>query len=560
MSLRPQNRAQCAAAEVPRTNGLIDDLFRFDSLSIHGDEPTEAPNRFQPYARPPLPPPNRERAMVVIRDHYNKGGVTLRRDLDDTLVLTRVSQYFTNTMDVPPAARALEFTFDAESKGWLRRPPHDDLPLEFLQLFRTFAAAPPAPAPVPPPVPAFSANELRAKIAAASDVVLNIVVGWSPPFTPRLLARTTSGTPQYVQLFTIPGSLGLDLKIYENVRTYLKKLGFQFDRQSSKASEERFYVYVHWQRFVRSNEYGFDFAAEFNAFFEAKADERRRRRAELDAIADEIVNGERNLVDAAAGNAMSQEERDYVEQKVAATEKRAAEEAERAAAAAAARRQAQLEQIAKRLLDAIDDGTVLDDAQVESQFTASEFQQAVLKLQMARIQADSKARKGVQLADPVLIRPFNQMLKVIANGFKTLEEEMKTALEREGEEWPGSIAKAHDLKLVNTVSVEVYKQWGFGYFRLLVSKVASNKKLTFAVYFSTQPFRSKTDYERPLQVYVGDYLQTEHEYRNPLVRDSGTLFIAFNALWKAAGEGVVPGLPTQDDLKRVLLTSDIVSV
>ena len=52
-------------------------------------------------------------------------------------------------------------------------------------------------------------------------------------------------------------------------------------------------------------------------------------------------------------------------------------------------------------------------------------------------------------------------------------------------------------------------------------------------------FPFENDYERPLQDYIGKYPQTEHEYKT-LVRDSGTLFIAFNAMWKAAGEGTVP--------------------
>lgn len=215
------------------------------------------------------------------------------------------------------------------------------------------------------------------------------------------------------------------------------------------------------------------------------------------------------------------------------------------------------EEIASRLLDAIDNGTVVDNSQAESQFTASEVEQAVLKLQMARIRAKSRARKAVQLDDQVLIQPFNQMLKTITNGFKTLEKEMMDKL---GDRWPGSIESAHVLGLANTAAVELYKKWAFGYFRLLVSKTASSKNLKFFLYFSTQPFRSKTDYERPLQDYIGKYLQTEHEYKTPLVRDSGTLFIAFNAMWKAAGEGTVPGLPGQAELRAALPTASIEDV
>lgn len=301
----------------------------------------------------------------------------------------------------------------------------------------------------------------------------------------------------------------------------------------------------------------------------------RQRRAELYRLAVAIVDGTahpdetegmtlRDSVDvkqwvaemqkraeekAARRQARDQQEAERAAAAEARRQAREQQEAKRAATAAALQRQKQLEEIARRLLDAIDNGTVVDDAQAESQFAASEVHQAVLNLQMARIKADSKARKCVQLADTALIRPFNQMLKAITNGFKTLENEMKNKL---GNLWPGSIEGAHKLKLANTVSVNIYKKWAFGYFRLLVSKTPCTKKLTFAVYFSGNTFKSRTDYERPLHEYIGKYLQTEHQYKTVLVRDSGTLFIAFNAIWEAAGKGTVPGLPGQAALRAVL--------
>jgi hypothetical protein len=257
---------------------------------------------------------------------------------------------------------------------------------------------------------------------------------------------------------------------------------------------------------------------------------------------------------AARRQARDQQEAERAAAAAARRQAREQQEAERAAAATALQRRKQLEEIARRLLDAIDNGAVVDDAQAESQFAASEVHQAVLNLQMARIKADSNARKCVQLADTALIRPFNQMLKAITNGFKTLENEMKNKL---GKLWPGSIEGAHKLKLANTVSVNIYKKWAFGYFRLLVSKTPCTKKLTFAVYFSGNTFKSRTDYERPLHKYISQYLQTNHEYKTAIVRDSGTLFIAFNAMWEAAGKDTVPDLPGHDALRAMLPTAVI---
>lgn len=311
-----------------------------------------------------------------------------------------------------------------------------------------------------------------------------------------------------------------------DVRNYLKRIGFQFDRNGAgppRASLQ----YARWYRWRPSGtEPPAVFAAALNRFFATAIEQR--------------LEAERAAAAAAAAD----------EQRL-----RREEEARRAAAAAEARRRAReaaeaaerahrLDAAAKRLLDAIDAGVPPDEAGRVAglEFSPDEIRSKMINVAMARAKAPSSAHAGIALASPKLHDTFLNMLFRIGEAFRAFEGVYaRKHAERFDADFV-SIKETFALGL-NSASQEYFGTFPFGYFRLYVRVVPSSEgRIAFNVNFSEDPFpkakespparRHVTD--ENLQKIVNDaLLDSGYAASSLIVRNSGTLIIALNAMFAA---------------------------
>ena len=213
----------------------------------------------------------------------------------------------------------------------------------------------------------------------------------------------------------------------------------------------------------------------------------------------------------------------------------AARQKEREEAAAEQRRQS-INASAKRIIAAIDSGQVLDDAINEfgSDLDSSDVYTAVINLMLARDKASSVARTGLALEDSRMARTFLSMLRTIANSFKSLEVKVRNAHEQRGNELGPfvSVKDSHE-KGLNDAKLHFIGTWPFGHYRLYVRVKPSSPSIKWALYTAGMTFTSTSNPAPALQAIVDTKLH-EQGFESRLVRNSGTLLLAFNALWEAS--------------------------
>ena len=226
-----------------------------------------------------------------------------------------------------------------------------------------------------------------------------------------------------------------------------------------------------------------------------------------------------------------------------ATERQRRAEAEAAEEAArqkeheeaeAERRRQDIDAAAKRIIDAIDSGQILDDAinGFGNDLDSSDVCNTVINLMLSRSKASSVARTGLELKDPRTAKTFLSMLRTIANSFKTLEVKVKNAHEQ-GLQCPfASVRDSHE-KGLNDAKLNFIGTWPFGHYRLYVRVTPSSPTVKWALYTAGVAFTSTSNPAPALQAIVDTKLN-EQGFESMLVRNSGTLLLAFNALWEAS--------------------------
>jgi hypothetical protein len=164
----------------------------------------------------------------------------------------------------------------------------------------------------------------------------------------------------------------------------------------------------------------------------------------------------------------------------------------------------------------------------------------VVKVAMSRKHEKSIAiTKDIQFETNELVDLYFKMVTLLANSFKRIETDVQT---RHHQMFPSapfvSVQQSHKMGL-NTLGFDRFGTWAFGYYALYVRITASTSSITWSLSVSSAPFNRETNRttDNRLNAIVEHDMKEVYRYKSPIVRNSATLIIALNALWKNAAPG-----------------------
>ena len=161
----------------------------------------------------------------------------------------------------------------------------------------------------------------------------------------------------------------------------------------------------------------------------------------------------------------------------------------------------------------------------------------VVKVAMSRKHKKSIAvTKGIQFETTELVDLYFNMVTLLANSFKRIETDVQTRHQRMFPSAPFvSVQESHNMGL-NTLGFDRFGTWAFGYYALYVRITASSPSIVWSLSVSGVPFNLETNRttDNRLNAIVEYDMKEVYRYKSPIVRNSVTLIIALNALWKNA--------------------------
>lgn len=164
----------------------------------------------------------------------------------------------------------------------------------------------------------------------------------------------------------------------------------------------------------------------------------------------------------------------------------------------------------------------------------------VVKVAMSRKHEKSIAiTKDIQFETTELVDLYFKMVTLLANSFKRIETDVQT---RHHQMFPSapfvSVQQSHKMGL-NTLGFDRFGTWAFGFYALYVRITASTSSITWSLSVSSAPFNRETNRttDNRLKAIVEHDMKEVYRYKSPIVRNSATLIIALNALWKNAALG-----------------------
>jgi hypothetical protein len=567
MSLRPADAAPPREAS-PRA-GALDGLFRFEELSLLD---TDAVGDKRPLE---------DERIETLRRMKKDGAILMNRTANGELVIERVLMYFDSTRSVPYIARAFGFKFDDVKKIWRRYPGEFGVaavPQEMLDLFdypsgynqqqalrrrreqlekdmdiATIKALAFRNSYSTEYIKTLFAEAVNKKLGNTATQFSekspydwsNVITEGEKLFKFDMEIRITAGVTPNVGV-VLRKYFVVDKNMFqrsERARNYFKSLGFRYDPNKSKMRQEQLDNYLLW--YVEDNQ---EFFHLLNLKLEsevAKLNELEKKKMKWNPFRPGAT--EAPEVYAAVEWAKKYYEREQAQAIKLQQEYEAREKARREAAEAAKtqreqeqRRKDELDKLVKDIDSGIVPTSALDSLTPEER---TSIMTELIRRSMARDKASSKADvRNIEFADESLFKLFFRMLQILADSFKAIER--KVEAEHRLRFGPNdefkSVADSHSRGL-NTYGIDAFGSWPFGYYKLYVRITASGKgRIEWSAAFSKMPFDRNVgqggmrDNEQRLQVEQA--MKQEYNYKSPIIRNSGTLYIALNALWKGADD------------------------
>jgi hypothetical protein len=499
---------------------MLRGLLRFDKLGVVD---TEMLKRGQPGAD--VTQEQEQQAANAILYHVNRGGVELSIN-EGVYEMRRVSNYFHVTTNVPAAARTLGFVLE-QSVWRLRNRLPNQLPASLFQAFsvqqetqrqrsqgeelaRNAAAA--------------AERQLAAaEAAAAAQTILGHVQARSVILTldgglyklRRVRFDQTKDVPKAARLlgfsFDQPNQVWVlrdPTRLPESLREAFRRAQEEAQQRMEQAAARRA------EEEARSAEEEAASRAEEEA---RSAEEERVRsvRARLKRLFDDVTSGQ---TPESAFESLSEEEMAIIREfKI----KRAR------------RREAELEE----MIRAIEAGTVPANAISDLNEEERTFvRNLAIQSAMSRSKASSIARVSeIKFADAGLVDIYYKFMQVIANGFKRLETNLREAHDMKFTPAFTSVKDSHSRGL-NTLGLDLFGTWAFGHYGLYIRITASSPTIIWSLTVSKERLNEQT--VRAIDTDQTEVIKSEmigkYQYKNAIVRNSGTLIIALSALWNVA--------------------------
>ena len=555
MSLRPKS-CDCDAndALINSQSETLRTLFRFEALNPNPVADTDMLKRDQPGSDVT----QAQWAADVVLKHTRLGGVVLFLQ-NGTFGLRRVPRYFDKTWDVPSAARTLGFAFENGAVWMLRNRTPRELPSSLVQAYRGLQDE----LDQREKRERARVDEAASKREQAAQTILDhsasnavelgfgykVFSDYKNDFTDEYTIKrknfdkTWDVTKAASMLgFFFDRSLGV--WIIHDVQRLPKSLREAFERLREKkmrlmeeerarnaeiearrkaeearrkAEEERREAEREkWRRREEAEREAWRRREEERIAHQERV---RAMRERLKTLFQEVVSGER---DESAFEQLSDDETEFInELKDQRRQKRRRE----------------LEEMVR----AIDAGDV--PANAIDTLSDDEDRAFVARLAAKNAMARAKTRSDalvseIAFSDPKLVEIYYKLMQVVANGFRTLETSVRQEHERRFSDIPFESVKDSHSKGLNTVGFNQFSTWAFGHYSLYIRITASSPGIKWTLSVSDAPFNEQTGraVDHAQNELVKKEMVERYKYASTgaIVRNSGTLIIALNALWEAA--------------------------
>jgi hypothetical protein len=145
--------------------------------------------------------------------------------------------------------------------------------------------------------------------------------------------------------------------------------------------------------------------------------------------------------------------------------------------------------------------------------------------------------KGIRFETTELVDLYFKMVNLLASSFKRIETDVAARHQQKFPSTPFvSVQESHNMGL-NTLGFDRFGKWAFGHYALYVRITASSPSIVWSLSVSAAPFNHATN--RTTSSRLNDLVEHDmtniYMYKSPIVRNSVTLIIALNALWRSAG-------------------------
>jgi hypothetical protein len=206
------------------------------------------------------------------------------------------------------------------------------------------------------------------------------------------------------------------------------------------------------------------------------------------------------------------------------------------------RKQERMERL-REIVDAVERGEVPPEA--VNSLTSEERQEVrtlAIRNAMKRKRKESTAKtSGIEFEDPALVELFLGMFSVVGTAFKYIERRVREEHDRRfGVGGPNAFQNVKDShkKGLNAFGVNAFGKWPFGYYRVYARITPTINLLTWSLSVSSEPFNNETGRAKnqTQDKAVYEDMTELYQYKSDQVRNSATLIIALNALWKQAAD------------------------